>query len=125
VDEVLVVFKAYLTRVGTGPMPGELNAEETEQKGWAEFGTVTGRPRRAAEFDFDLARRAIMLNSATQLAITKLDVRFPECAGVKSSNDLSVEAKSFIKNIEDKLQVSVTLIGTGPLVDDVIDIRFD
>jgi adenylosuccinate synthase len=66
-----------------------------------------------------------MLNSATQLAITKLDVRFPECAGVKSSNDLSVEAKSFIKNIEDKLQVSVTLIGTGPLVDDVIDIRFD
>ena len=41
-DEVLVVFKAYLTRVGTGPMPGELNAEETEQKGWAEFGTVTG-----------------------------------------------------------------------------------
>jgi len=125
VDEVLVVFKAYLTRVGTGPMPGELNAEETEQKGWAEFGTVTGRPRRAAEFDFDLARRAIMLNSATQLAITKLDVRFPECAGVKSYNDLSDEAKSFIKNIEDKLQVRVTLIGTGPLVDDIIDIRSD
>ena len=64
-----------------------------------------------------------MLNSATQLAITKLDVRFPECAGVKSFNDLSDEAKSFIKNIEVKLQVSVTLIGTGPLVDDVIDIR--
>ena len=35
------------------------------------------------------------------------------------------EAKSFIKNIESKLQVSVTLIGTGPLVDDVIDIRSD
>jgi adenylosuccinate synthase len=123
VDEVMVVFKAYLTRVGTGPMDNELSAEETKQKGWAEFGTVTGRPRRAAEFDFDLARRAIMLNSATQLAITKLDVRFPECAGVKSFNDLNDEAKSFIKNIEDKLQVRVTLIGTGPLVDDVIDIR--
>jgi adenylosuccinate synthase len=38
---------------------------------------------------------------------------------------LSDEAKSFIKNIESKLQVSVTLIGTGPLVDDVIDIRSD
>ena len=125
VDEVLVVFKAYLTRVGTGPMPGELNAKETEQKGWAEFGTVTGRPRRAAEFDFSLAQRAIMLNSATQLAITKLDVRFPECAGIKSFNELSDEAKSFIKNIEDKLQVRVTLIGTGPLVDDIIDIRSD
>ena len=123
VDEVMVVFKAYLTRVGTGPMGNELSAEETEQKGWAEFGTVTGRPRRAAEFDFDLAQRAIMLSSATQLAITKLDVRFPECAGVKSFSDLSDEAKSFIKNIEDKLQVRVMLIGTGPLVDDIIDIR--
>ena len=123
VDEVMVVFKAYLTRVGTGPMANELSAEETEKKGWAEFGTVTGRPRRAAEFDFDLAQRAVMLNSATQLAITKLDVRFPECAGIKSFNDLTSEAKSFIKNIEEKLQVPVTLIGTGPLVDDTVDVR--
>ena len=123
VNEVLIVFKAYLTRVGTGPMPGERGAEETEKKGWAEFGTVTGRPRRAAEFDFNLAQRAVMLNSATQIAITKLDVRFPECSGVKSMNELSSDAKSFIKNIEEKLEVPVTLIGTGPLVDDVVDIR--
>ena len=123
VNDVLVVFKAYLTRVGTGPMPGELGAEETEKKGWAEFGTVTGRPRRAAEFDFNLARRAVMLNSATQIAITKLDVRFPECSGVKSMDELSSDAKSFIKNIEEKLEVPVTLIGTGPLVDDVVDLR--
>jgi len=123
VDEVMVVFKAYLTRVGTGPMDNELSAEETEQKGWAEFGTVTGRPRRAAEFDFNLARRAVMLNSATQIAITKLDVRFPECSGVKSMNELSSDAKSFIKNIEEKLEVPVTLIGTGPFVDDVVDLR--
>jgi len=123
VNEVLVVFKAYLTRVGTGPMPGELGAEETEKKGWAEFGTVTGRPRRAAEFDFNLAQRAVMLNRATQIAITKLDVRFPECSGVKSMNELSSNAKSFIKNIEEKLEVPVTLIGTGPLVDDVVDLR--
>jgi adenylosuccinate synthase len=123
VDEVLVVFKAYLTRVGTGPMSNELSAEETEQKGWAEFGTVTGRPRRAAEFDFELARRAIMLNSATQLSITKLDVRFPECTGIKSESELSTEARSFIKNIEDKLKTPVTLIGTGPFVNDVIDVR--
>jgi len=123
VNEVLVVFKAYLTRVGTGPMSGELGAEETEKKGWAEFGTVTGRPRRAAEFDFNLAQRAVMLNSATQIAITKLDVRFPECSGVKSMDELSSDAKSFIKNIEDKLEVPVTLIGTGPFVDDVVDLR--
>ena len=123
IDEIVVVFKSYLTRVGTGPMPGELDADETSKKGWEEFGTVTGRLRRAAEFDFDLAKRAVMLSSATQISITKLDVRFPECAGVTSYNKLDENAKSFIKNIEDKLGVAVTLIGTGPHVNDVIDLR--
>ena len=123
VDEVIVVFKSYLTRVGTGPMPGELDADETSKKGWEEFGTVTGRLRRAAEFDFDLARRAVMLSSATQISITKLDVRFPNCAGVTSYNDLDDDARIFIKNIETELGVSVTLIGTGPRVNDVIDLR--
>ena len=77
VDEVIVVFKSYVTRVGTGPLAKELTLEEAQKKGWSEFGTVTGRQRRAAEFDFELARRAIMLNSATQISITKLDVVFP------------------------------------------------
>ena len=104
-------------------MPGELDADETSKKGWEEFGTVTGRLRRAAEFDFDLAKRAIMLSSATQVSITKLDVRFPKCAGVTSYNDLDEDAKAFIKNIEEKLGVRVTLIGTGPNVNDVIDLR--
>ena len=123
VNDVIVVFKAYLTRVGTGPMPGELTAEETSKKGWEEFGTVTGRLRRAAEFDFDLARRAIMLSSANQISITKLDVRFPNCSSVTSYDELEEDAKSFIKNIEDKLGVKVTLIGTGPKINDVIDLR--
>jgi len=123
VNDVIIVFKAYLTRVGTGPMPGELTAEETSKKGWEEFGTVTGRLRRAAEFDFDLARRAIMLSSANQISITKLDVRFPNCSSVTSYDELEEDAKSFIKNIEDKLGVRVTLIGTGPKINDVIDLR--
>ena len=123
VDEVIVIFKAYVTRVGTGPMNNELTPEETSKKGWAEVGTVTGRQRRAAEFDFDLARRAIMLNSATQIAITKLDVLFPDCAKATSFDSLNDEAKTFIKKIEEKLNVPVTLIGTGPQIIDVIDIR--
>jgi len=123
VDEVLVIFKSYVTRVGTGPLDNELTPEETSKKGWAEVGTVTGRQRRAAEFDFDLARRAIMLNSATQIAITKLDVLFPDCASKTSFDSLNDAAKSFIKKIEVKLNVPVTLIGTGSQVKDVIDIR--
>jgi len=123
VDEVMVVFKSYVTRVGTGPMENELTPEETSKRGWDEVGTVTGRQRRAAEFDFNLARKAIMLNSATQIAITKLDVLFPDCANKISFDSLNTEAKSFIKKIETNLNVPVTLIGTGPNVNDVVDIR--
>ena len=78
VDEVIVVFKSYVTRVGTGPLANELSLEDAEKKNWSEFGTVTGRQRRAADFDFDLARRAIMLNGATQISITKLADQFHE-----------------------------------------------
>ena len=123
VDEVIVVFKSYVTRVGTGPLENELSLEEAEKKGWSEFGTVTGRQRRAANFDFNLARRAIMLNSATQICITKLDVLFPDCASKNSFDDLSKDAKAFIKNIEDELHTPVTIIGTGPDTIDVIDRR--
>lgn len=123
VDEVIVVFKSYVTRVGTGPLDKELSLEEAEKKGWSEFGTVTGRQRRAADFDFDLARRAIMLNGATQISITKLDVLFTDCTGKTSFDDLSDEAKSFIKNIEKELNTPVTIIGTGPSINDVIDRR--
>lgn len=89
VDDVIVVFKAFVTRVGEGPLENQLPAEEVERRGWAEFGTVTGRPRRAAPFDFKLAKRAVMLNGATQIAVTKLDIVYPECKGVQSFERLS------------------------------------
>jgi len=123
VDEVIVVFKAYVTRVGAGPLPGEIPWEEAERRGWAEIATVTGRRRRAAPFNFDLARRAVMLNSATQAAITKIDALFPECKGVKSFGDLSSEAKEFVRKVEDEIKVPVTLIGTGPEVWEIVDRR--
>ena len=123
VDEVIVVFKSYVTRVGTGPLDKELSLEDAEKKGWSEFGTVTGRQRRAADFDFDLARRAIMLNGATQISITKLDVIFDDCTGKTSYDELTDDAKSFIANIEKELDTPVTIIGTGPTVNDVIDRR--
>ncbi len=123
VDEVMVVFKAYVTRVGEGPLNGELGAQEAESRGWAEFGAVTGRPRRAAEFDYELARRAVMLNSATQLAITKLDVAFGNCAGVNEYGDLPGDARTFIEDTESRLGVRVALIGTGPHAHDIIDRR--
>ena len=123
VKDVVVVFKAYVTRVGAGPLEGELSKEEAKRRGWLEFGTVTGRQRRVAPFNFELAKRAVMLNSATQIALTKLDVLYPECKDVKDFEMLSDRAKKFIKRIEEELRVPVTLIGTGEETISVIDRR--
>ena len=123
VDDVLVVFKAYVTRVGAGYLKGELSPEEAVKRGWAEYGTVTGRQRRAAPFDFDLARRAVMLNGATQIALTKLDIVYPESRGVNNYGSLSTDARAFVENVEAEIGVPVTLIGTGPSVEEVVDRR--
>jgi adenylosuccinate synthase len=123
VDDVIVVFKAYNTRVGAGPLNGELSWEEAERRGWAEIATNTGRKRRAAPFDFDLAKRAVMLNGATQVTVTKIDILFPECAGATSYSDLPSKAKEFVENIENKLKVPVAMLGTGPGTMDVVDRR--
>jgi len=122
VDEVLIVFKAYVTRVGQGPLPGELSQEEAERRGWAEVATVTGRRRRAAPFNLELARKAVMLNGATQAAITKLDVLYPECRGVTAYEKLPEEAKAFVGKIEEALGIPVTILGTGPEVLQIVDL---
>jgi adenylosuccinate synthase len=71
----------------------------------------------------DLAKKAIRLNSATQLAVTKMDVLYPQCAGVSKYAKLPEEAKKFIENIEGETGLKVTLIGTGPELYDVVDRR--
>lgn len=123
VDEVVLVFKAYVTRVGAGYLSGELSMEEARKLGWDEYGTVTGRQRRAAPFNFELARRASMINGATQIALTKLDILYPECAGANSYSDLSPDAKNFVERIEEEISLPASLIGTGPEVREIIDRR--
>jgi adenylosuccinate synthase len=124
VSEVLIVFKAYVTRVGSGPLEGELELEETTSKGWTEYGSVTGRLRRAAPFNYDLAKRSIMLNSATQIALTKLDIVFPSDAGKRQFDNLTSDAKGFVNNIEKEVGLKVEVIGTGQELDDIIDRRY-
>lgn len=114
VDEVIVVFKAFTTRVGTGPLNGELSEEEIRKRGWVEFGTVTGRPRRAAPFDFSLARKSVQLNGATTLALTKMDIVYPEMAGKTEEKDITREAMEFIEKVEDVSRVPVKYVSTGP-----------
>ena len=122
-DEVILVFKSYVTRVGAGPLEGELSEEEAERLGLVEYATVTGRRRRSALFNFNLARRAVMLNSPTQIAITKIDTLYPQAKGVREYSKLPREARKFIERIEEELKTPVTLIGTGPRVEDMVDLR--
>jgi len=123
VDEVIVIFKSYVTRVGEGPLPNEYSMEEIIRRGLLERGAVTGRIRRAAPFNIELAKRAIVINSATQIAITKIDVLFPEDRGVREWSKLSNEARKWIEEIENSLKTPVTLIGTGEDVRETIDRR--
>jgi adenylosuccinate synthase len=123
VDNVMIIFKAYVTRVGEGPLEGQLDREEVLRRGWMEHGTVTGRERRAAPFDFKLAKRAVQLNGATQIALTKLDVLCPKAKEVREYGNLPKEAREFTSMIERETNVPVTLIGTGPDEKDIIDKR--
>jgi len=121
VKEVLVVFKSYTTRVGSGALEGELSPEETVKRGWQEYGSVTGRLRRAAPFNFKLAKESITLNSATQIALTKLDSLFPEASSVREFERLPEKAKNFVFEMEMELSTPVVYIGTGPDAEDIIE----
>lgn len=76
IGEVYGIFKAYCTRVGSGPFPTELNDETGEEirRIGREFGATTGRPRRCGWIDLPALRYSIMLNGVTQLIMTKSDV---------------------------------------------------
>jgi adenylosuccinate synthase len=123
VNEVLIVYKSFMTRVGAGPLPGEISKEEALKRGWFETAAGTGRERRSAPFDFDLAKRNARVNGATQAALTKLDCVFPSCQGIRKIGELSAEAKHFVEEVEERTGLPVVLIGTGPDALDIIDRR--
>jgi adenylosuccinate synthase len=93
IGEVYGIFKAYCTRVGSGPFPSELTdltGEQLREKG-KEFGATTGRPRRCGWLDLCVLKYAIMLNGITQLFMTKADVlsgfeKIKICTGYRIGN---------------------------------------
>jgi adenylosuccinate synthase len=76
IGEVYGIFKAYSTRVGSGPFPTELLDEDGEamRKQGNEFGSTTGRPRRCGWIDIPSLKYSIMINGVTQLLMMKADV---------------------------------------------------
>ena len=91
---IVGVFKAYSTRVGSGPMPTEMldaTADALREKAW-EYGTTTGRARRIGWFDGVAGRYSVLINGFTSLVVTRLDVLdgFPSikiCTGYRAEGE--------------------------------------
>ncbi len=138
---IVGITKAYTTRVGSGPFPTELTDEVGDKlvEIGREFGTVTGRRRRTGWLDLVMLRKAVRLNSLTELALTKLDVldTFPEVkvcteygphgepvyavlpgwltglGAVTDVDALPPEARAFVALVEREVGVPVRIVGTG------------
>lgn len=107
IGEVFGIFKAYCTRVGSGPFPTELFDETGEllQKYGNEFGSTTGRPRRCGWLDLVALKYAIMLNGVTQLFMMKIDVMntfdtIKICIGYKYNNEVIDYMPNDIEGVE-------------------------
>lgn len=123
IDEVIVVCRTFPVRVGNGPFPTEMTKQETEKLGIVEYGAVTGRPRRAGHFDYKLLQEATTVNGATQIALTGIDLYDKECSGITDYDQLTKSARRFITSIEQRVNTPVTLISTGPEVNEMVDLR--
>jgi adenylosuccinate synthase len=108
IGDIFGIFKAYCTRVGSGPFPTELNDEtgESLRNIGREFGSTTGRPRRCGWLDLPALKYSIMINGITQLFMTKADVMSgfdtikictsyringEECIEIPFNNDAEIE----------------------------------
>lgn len=130
---VLGVAKAYLTRVGQGPLKTELFDEVGERirKKGGEFGATTGRPRRIGWLDLDELKMAVRLTDCTAVVLSKADVLVGESrVGVLHRGSLeflpgwqdmwrvpgeklSQELETFLQKIEAVLGIPVVAVGTG------------
>jgi adenylosuccinate synthase len=113
IDRVLGVVKAYATRVGGGPFPSELPGKDGERlrAAGAEFGTVTGRPRRCGWFDAVAARYSARLNGLTAAAITKLDVLSGlEKIGIVTGYRVAGKPTAFASAADPRLEVEIEFV---------------
>ncbi len=107
IKDVFGIFKAYCTRVGSGPFPTELFNEEGERMAsiGKEFGSTTGRQRRCGWLDLPALKYAIMLNGVTQLFMMKIDVlndfdTIKVCTGYKYNGETIDYLPMDIENVE-------------------------
>lgn len=111
IKRVFGIFKAYCTRVGSGPFPTELNdalGESIRQAG-SEFGATTGRPRRTGWIDLPLLKYAVEINGVTDLIMTKADVL--------SGQDYIMACTKYKTSTGDTADIPFNLEGVEPQYD--------
>jgi adenylosuccinate synthase len=123
VDDVVVVFKAFPTRVGEGPFATQVSDEKAAELHIEEYGTVTRRKRRIGTWDGAMARYSAMVNGATMIALTGVDKLDPACRGATEYDELSKVIKEFVAQVEKDVDVPVKLISTGPELSEIVDLR--
>ena len=126
VGRVYGIFKAYCTRVGSGPFPTELfdeDGEKMRQIGM-EFGATTGRPRRCGWLDMVALRYSVMMNGVTEFPYEVNEEVVPvykefegwncNINGVREYDRFPTELKNYIEFIEEQTGVPVKIISVGP-----------
>ena len=108
IGEVFGIFKAYCTRVGSGPFPTELFDEDGQQMRdiGREYGSVTGRPRRCGWIDLVALRYTVMINGVTKLVMMKSDVldAFDVIKACVAYNINGTETEDFPYDISDDME---------------------
>ncbi len=132
-NQTIGVMRTYPIRVGGNSGPtnsNELTWEEITNRSGSpepliEYTTVTGRTRRIFEQDFETLEKAILVNKPDQIALMFLDYINAGDYGKTKFEDLSAKSQKYINNLEEKLNIPITLIGTGPGEKHMIDLRED
>jgi adenylosuccinate synthase len=123
VDDVVIVFKSFPTRVGEGPFETQMSEEQAAELQIEEYGTVTHRKRRIGAWDGKMARYSAMINGATMVALTGVDKLDPTVKGAKEHDELSAIVNEFVALVEKDVGVPVKLISTGPELSEIVDLR--
>ncbi len=107
IERVIGVFKAYATRVGSGPMPTELKDDMGDfiREKAREYGATTGRPRRCGWFDAIAGRFSVRINGMTEIALTHLDIfdgfeSIKICTGYRIGGTFTTEFPTRIETVE-------------------------
>lgn len=113
VDRIFLVLKCFPTRNHAGNLPKELPDDEITRLGLSQY-NVDGIRRRVGSFDLASMMRGIILNSATDIALTGVDLLDAAVRGKTKKKDLTSKVLSFVESIEDHAKLPVSIISTGP-----------